>query len=201
MPKTRQQKSASRDAAGAPATATDPYPTVVSNVRTALELFSGGAQIPLRDGTTTTTQAPRTTRTTTVARQTGILSEAVALTDLAQSNFAFFRERGFGTSEGHNKAESALRELAKFLSFNRQSLTNIAARNMKYASGELARTRAEIKDLEAALGETKEPEAKAMIEGNLNLAALRTLRLESLAAENQRIAAFLRGSEARETKR
>jgi hypothetical protein len=181
--------------------ADDPYSTVARNALAALELFTTTAGLPLRDEVPTPPTAPRTTRTTTVGTQTGTIARAIGLTMLARENMAFFQKNAFGTSGGLQSAQRALRDVDQFLKANGRSLTAAVERNIALVQAELKRTDQEVKDLDSALRQEKAPDAKALLEGNINLAGLRTLRLRQLLTDNKRIADFVRLSGRTASKR
>jgi hypothetical protein len=169
----------------------DPFATVTDKLQTALGLFTAGGEIPLRGDFTTTSRASRTTRTTTAGTRTGLLLRAATLTQLAQENLSFFRQNSLGTPEGQKAAERALADVSGFLRKNRRLLETASKQNVSLLTAELAATQKELLALEAAIGAEKAVEAKAAIEGHINLANLRALRLRDLISQTAQIVSFL----------
>jgi hypothetical protein len=177
--------------------ADDPYTTVVRNAQTALELFTTTAGLPLREDVPTPSYASRTTRTTTVGTQTGTLARAIGLTMLARGNLDFFQKNAFGTPRGLQSAQRALQDVDHFLKENGRSLAAAAKRNIALVQAELKRAGQEVDELDSALRQEQTPQTSALLEGNINLAGLRSLRLRALLADNRQIADFVRTARKR----
>jgi hypothetical protein len=117
-------------------------------------------------------------------------TRAVALTTLAAENLTFFRDRDFVAPKGLQQAETAVNNLYSFLQRNQGDFTKAVSRDVAFLKRELANARKELMPLQNDFRKTRDPEARATIEGRINLTNLRIRRLQGLSDDSGRVLSF-----------
>jgi len=170
----------------APTAATIPLDaceSIVQNAQEAQGLFTAAQSIPGWEDVPTVPRPPRTTVTTTVTTQSGLLTRAICLTSLARQNLAYFDRHSLCGKDEREKARQSLAELTRFIEKNKDVFRDIIKRDEASIKQEVAATQQEIAVLRREMDDTQEPEERALIQGQVNVSNLRLVRLGELGAQ------------------
>jgi len=136
------------------------------------------------------------TETTTIYYETAGMTRAVELSRQASANLKFLKDRDLLKPRYAKAAEKSLVDLDRFLGQNRAGILETIGHNKKVLEGKLRRNEQKLASLASSLEGAKGAEGRSALMGKINLANLNRRRLQKMAADNQRIAGYLRGVRA-----